>query len=73
MTCSLNDTIGKAMAMFATAGGRVERLICVDEAKRATGVVALSDLFAYFTKDTTLETSTYFRTSHLNLAAQAPP
>jgi len=33
------------------AAGRTERVICIDAERRVTGIVSLSDLFAYFSSD----------------------
>ncbi len=48
MTCDRNDTLHHAFTLFAAAGGRAERVICVDAARRVTGVVSLSDIFSWF-------------------------
>lgn len=50
MTCRATDTLGHALRLLAVGGGRVERLVCVDDARRVTGVVSLSDIFGYFTR-----------------------
>ena len=50
LTCSRADTLHHALELFAAAGGRAERVICVDAARRVTGVVSLSDIFAYFAR-----------------------
>ena len=48
ITCDKNDTLHRALELFAGAGGRGERIFCVDEARRVTGIISLSDIFAYF-------------------------
>ncbi len=48
VTCNRYDTLQRALELFAAAGSCCERLICVDEQGRCTGVVALSDIFAHF-------------------------
>jgi hypothetical protein len=50
LTCSRTDTLAHALTLFAAAGGRAERVICVDAARRVTGVVSLSDIFAYWAR-----------------------
>jgi CBS domain-containing protein len=48
VTCSRADSLHRALTLFAAAGGLCERLVCVDELGRCTGVVTLSDVFRYF-------------------------
>ena len=48
LTCDRNDTLQRALELLAAAGGCAERLICVDAARRVTGVVSLSNIFSYF-------------------------
>lgn len=50
LTCDRSATLHHALTLFAAAGGRGERVICVDAARRVTGVVSLSDIFAYFAR-----------------------
>lgn len=54
LTCSAMDTLAHALTLFAAAGGRAERIVCVDSERRVTGIVSLSDLFAYICSDESL-------------------
>ncbi len=47
VTCNRLDSLSRALSLFAAAGTLCERLICVDELGRCTGVVALTDIFNY--------------------------
>jgi CBS domain-containing protein len=47
VTCHRYDTLHRCLELFAATDGRCERLICVDEHNRCTGIVSLSDIFAY--------------------------
>lgn len=47
LTCRAEDTLAHALTLFAAAGGRAERLVCVDGERRVTGIVSLSDIFSY--------------------------
>lgn len=50
--CSRFDSLHRALELFAATGGRAcERLVCVDEQQRCTGVVTLSDVFRFFTSE----------------------
>ena len=40
----------RVVSDFAAMGGRCQRLICVDEFQRCTGIVSLSDVFAYLSR-----------------------
>lgn len=51
VTCSKRDTLQRAIELLAAAGGRAERLICVDDYRRVEGIVSLSDIFSYFNPD----------------------
>ena len=53
LTCAATDTLENAITLFAVAAGRTERIICVDAERRVTGVVSLSDIFAYIVQDAT--------------------
>ncbi len=48
VTCGRGDSLHRALELFAAAGGLCERLVCVDDVGRCTGVVTLSDVFAWF-------------------------
>jgi hypothetical protein len=48
VTCNRMDSLHRALELFSSTAGRGERLICVDEHRRVTGVVSLSDVFAFF-------------------------
>lgn len=48
LMCSMHQSLASALDLLAVAAGRVERLVCVDEGRRVTGIVALSDIFAFF-------------------------
>lgn len=50
MTCRATDTLAQALTLLAVGGGRVERLVCVDDDRRVTGVVSLSDIFGWVTR-----------------------
>lgn len=54
LTCSAMDSLAHALTLFAAAGGRAERIVCVDSERRVTGIVSLSDLFAYICSDESL-------------------
>lgn len=41
------DSLHRALELFAATSGRAERLVCVDAHRRCTGVVSLSDVFAF--------------------------
>ena len=41
------NTLEHAITLFTVAAGRTERIICVDAERRVTGIVSLSDLFAF--------------------------
>jgi CBS domain-containing protein len=45
------DTLEHAITLFTVAAGRTERIICVDAERRVTGIVSLSDLFAFVVAD----------------------
>ena len=47
LTCAATDTLEHAITLFTVAAGRTERIICVDAERRVTGIVSLSDLFAF--------------------------
>jgi hypothetical protein len=47
VTCHRDDTLHRCLELFAATDGRCERLICVDEHSRCTGIVSLSDIFSY--------------------------
>ena len=51
LTCAATDTLEHVITLFAVAAGRTERVICIDAERRVTGIVSLSDLFAYFSSD----------------------
>lgn len=48
VTCDKMDSLHRALELFGATAGRCERLVCVDEHRRCTGVVSLSDIFAFF-------------------------
>ena len=55
VTCSKNDTLHTAFELLAASNGRADRLVCVDEARRVTGIVSLSDILNYFTTNPSWE------------------
>lgn len=48
LTCDVNPPLRTVLELFAVAGGRAERVVCIDDARRVTGIITLSDVFAYF-------------------------
>lgn len=50
LTCHRHETLRRCLELFAAMGGRCQRLICVDEFQRCTGIVSLSDVFAYLSR-----------------------
>ena len=51
LTCSATDTLEHAITLFAVAAGRTERVVCVDAERRVTGIISLSDIFAFFSAE----------------------
>lgn len=51
VTCHRYETLHRCLELFAATQGRCERLVCVDEHNRCTGVVSLSDIFAYLANE----------------------
>jgi hypothetical protein len=51
VTCHRHETLHRVLELFCATNGRCERLICVDEHSRCTGIVSLSDVFAYLSSD----------------------
>jgi CBS domain-containing protein len=47
LTCDRSDTLQRALELFAVAQGAVKILVCVDAHRRCTGIVTLSDIFAF--------------------------
>jgi CBS domain-containing protein len=50
LTCHKNETLHRCLELFAAMGGRCQRLICVDEHSRCTGIISLSDVFAFVSR-----------------------
>ena len=46
--CSRYDTLHRILELLAAAGEHADRIVCVDEMGRCTGVVTITDIFAYF-------------------------
>jgi len=51
VTCHRNESLYRCLELFAATGGRSQRLVCVDENRRCTGIVSLSDVFAHVIKE----------------------
>ena len=47
LTCSAEDTLQTVLERLAGSGGHSDRLVCVDGDQRVTGIVSLSDVFAW--------------------------
>lgn len=63
LTCKTTDTLAHALTLFAMGDGAVERLVCVDEEKRVTGIVSLSDVFAFFARGMEVSSAAILRTA----------
>lgn len=48
LTIAKGDTLKRALELLIAAQGRADRLVCVDEARRVTGIVSVSDIFDFF-------------------------
>jgi len=51
VTCHRNESLYRCLELFAATGGRSQLLVCVDENRRCTGIVSLSDVFAHVIKE----------------------
>jgi CBS-domain-containing membrane protein len=63
LTCKTSDTLARALTLFATGDGIVERLVCVDDERRVTGIVSLSDVFAFFCRGMEVSSAAILRTA----------
>jgi len=51
VTCHRNESLRRCLELFSATKCRSERLVCVDELGRCTGIISLSDIFAYLASD----------------------
>lgn len=54
MTCDRFDTLHRALELFASAGPYCDRLVCVNQELKCTGLVSLSDIFDFLIYEKTL-------------------
>jgi hypothetical protein len=48
LKCSRYDTLHRVLELLAAGGEYSDRLVCVDEHGRCTGIVTITDIFSYF-------------------------
>ena len=48
LRCRRTDTLQRALEQLAAAGDKFDRLLCVDDAGRCTGVITISDILSHF-------------------------